>query len=214
MKKVRVTVSEGGRVIAVRERDVDVASADEAVEAQPLTGSAKIIYDLLTHNDRPMDASGVDRTRRIGRYVDHIRQLPALYRSSAMEITAHNPDRGFKQLYDMMDDDKKREFDAESDAKELKKPMMVLYTLVSATEREEPICELTQATTRHMHFLKEDIVLNGINLRTCDYCVAKEGPDGKRLLRCGHCRRVCYCGPVCQRMAWPSHQSTCRPIHV
>jgi len=177
-----------------------------------LVGSAKIIYDLLSKNDRPLDARDVDRTRRIGRYVDHIRQTPALYRCAPHEITAHGPKRGFAKLYQMMDDSVQREFDTEPDADELKKPMMVLYTLVSATHEEEPLASLSQATDRHMSHLKEHLLSNGVNLQTCDFCTQRANePEGRRLFRCGRCRRVCYCGPECQRNAWANHKRFCQP---
>jgi hypothetical protein len=209
MKTVRMTLSQGDKVLAVQERHVDVASAEEAVKAQPLVGSAKMIYDLLSSNDRPLDARDVDRTRRIGRYVDHIRQTPALFRCSPQEITAQGPERGFEKLYDMMDDCVKREFDAESDAEEMKKPMMVLYTLVAAICQEESLASLSQANDRHMRHLQEDIVFNGTNLKSCDFCGHPNGQDRKRLLRCARCRRVCYCGPQCQRKAWFEHKPFC-----
>ncbi|ETV70391.1 hypothetical protein H257_14071 [Aphanomyces astaci] len=40
----------------------------------------------------------------------------------------------------------------------------------------------------------------------CDHC----GHDTRRLLLCGTCENVSYCGRACQRAEWPKHKAYCR----
>ena len=54
-----------------------------------------------------------------------------------------------------------------------------------------------------------DGLLTGLaGLRHCEAC----GKSGCRLFACTKCKRVRYCGPGCQRAAWPQHKSHCRPV--
>lgn len=40
----------------------------------------------------------------------------------------------------------------------------------------------------------------------CKVCGARTGAGGSKLLMCGRCRQVCYCGKECQRSHWPAHK--------
>eukprot|EP00959_Pyramimonas_sp_CCMP1952_P286621 5993414-Pyramimonas_sp.AAC.2 len=41
------------------------------------------------------------------------------------------------------------------------------------------------------------------------------GATGRKLLRCGKCRGVSYCGAGCQRKHWSSHKQACgSPVSV
>ena len=54
-------------------------------------------------------------------------------------------------------------------------------------------------------------LLTGLaGLRHCEAC----GKSGCRLFACTKCKRVRYCGPGCQRAAWPQHKSHCRPVEA
>ena len=56
-----------------------------------------------------------------------------------------------------------------------------------------------------------DGLLTGLaGLRHCEAC----GKSGCRLFACTKCKRVRYCGPGCQRVAWPQHKSHCRPVEA
>lgn len=205
-------------MLATKETEVDVERAQQALRDNPLQGSAKVIYDMLTQNDRPMDLEGLDRTRRIGKYVDHIHQLPALYRISPTELTRTPPELAFVKLYQCMNKDVQRQFDVEPDAEDLKKPMVILYTVMCAMQKEQSLSELHKVADHHLDYLVED-VLHGRSstsegtaptVRVCAYCCAKEGEDENRLLRCSRCRSAFYCGRICQRMAWVAHKRVCR----
>jgi hypothetical protein len=44
----------------------------------------------------------------------------------------------------------------------------------------------------------------------CAKCGARAGQPGVRLQMCSRCKRVCYCGPQCQRAHWRAHKAQCR----
>lgn len=45
-------------------------------------------------------------------------------------------------------------------------------------------------------------------LACCDQC-GSLAVAGKKLMFCGRCKKVMYCGKECQRSAWPSHKAKC-----
>lgn len=47
---------------------------------------------------------------------------------------------------------------------------------------------------------------SSINKRKCDWCATV---SASKLKTCGKCRRSFYCGPACQRAAWPGHKQLC-----
>ena len=44
----------------------------------------------------------------------------------------------------------------------------------------------------------------------CPVCLKKTD----QLLKCARCREEAYCGPVCQKKAWPKHKLQCKPASV
>lgn len=47
-------------------------------------------------------------------------------------------------------------------------------------------------------------------LASCEVCGAKQSTDGGKLLMCGGCERVWYCGTAHQKEHWGSHKAWCR----
>lgn len=48
--------------------------------------------------------------------------------------------------------------------------------------------------------------------RTCDHCGKKHKP--KDLKDCSQCKGASYCGPECQRAAWPIHKKACKELQA
>lgn len=51
--------------------------------------------------------------------------------------------------------------------------------------------------------------LTGLGVR-CQGCGVAEAAPGTKLSKCARCRRVHFCGPRCQKMAWSEHRQNCR----
>jgi hypothetical protein len=50
------------------------------------------------------------------------------------------------------------------------------------------------------------------NSRTCDHCGKEHKP--KDLKDCSRCKGASYCGPECQRAAWPIHKKVCKELQA
>ncbi len=47
-------------------------------------------------------------------------------------------------------------------------------------------------------------------LASCEVCLARQSTDGGKLLMCGGCERVWYCGTAHQKEHWGAHKAWCR----
>ena len=50
--------------------------------------------------------------------------------------------------------------------------------------------------------------------KACEHCgaTAPKSPGAAKLLRCGRCKSAFFCSVECQRVAWKTHKSVCRPV--
>lgn len=55
-------------------------------------------------------------------------------------------------------------------------------------------------------------LINWGESRTCDNCGKKHKP--KDLKDCSRCKGASYCGPECQRAAWPNHKKVCKELQA
>jgi MYND finger len=46
----------------------------------------------------------------------------------------------------------------------------------------------------------------------CSRTSSEAAAAGEKLMRCARCRRVFYCGKVCQQASWPAHRADCKAI--